>query len=49
MLGDYLKIIQEKENLHGKQNEEVEKDILMRYFRKYKFFDRTEAIRFFIA
>jgi hypothetical protein len=49
MLLDYLKIIQEKENLHGKQNEEVEKDILRRYFRKYKFSDKREAEGFFIA
>ena len=47
-LGQYLKDIQEKENLHGKSTTEQRREVLCKYFDEYTFTNKKEATNFFL-
>ena len=49
MLLDYFRIIQEKENLHGKTTTEQRREVLCKYFNEYTFTNKTEATNFFLT
>lgn len=49
MLKGYLKRIQKEMDLHGETAPATEREVLLKYFNGYKFENKEEAIKFFIA